>query len=171
MKTGGAWLLMLALACAGCFYPPSQPPPRTRRDRLELALPYDLAWQDVHDVITRNHYRVIVEDPNHGIIETQAPGPFTLKDADCGKIRGMAGKFSSKPDIDASAVYNFLVLPDGGENSVVSVQAAFTAPLLVPFHPPSSVRCVSRGVQEERLLTEIARHARHVHRPVFKPAT
>ncbi|MGH7987420.1 MAG: hypothetical protein ACREQX_14170 [Candidatus Binataceae bacterium] len=171
MKLGSALPSMLALACAGCFYPPSQSPPPSRRDRVELALPYDLAWQDVHDVIARNHYHVIVEDPNHGIIETQAHGPFTLKDADCGKIRGVAGKFSSQPDIDASAVYNFLVLPHGREASTVSVQAAFTAPLQVPFHARRSVRCVSRGVQEKRLLKEIVRHAQQVHRPVFKPPT
>jgi hypothetical protein len=167
MKMRGV-LLLLGLLCTGCFYPPSQHPMPSNRDHIKVALPYDLAWQDVQDVIARNRYRVIVADPNHGLIETQAPRPFTLKDADCGKVRGLGGKFAPEPGIDASAVYNFQVKPLGREASVVSVQAVFTAPLQVPLHAMNSVQCVSRGVQEARLLKEVAHHAHEVHRPTFR---
>ncbi|MGH7247614.1 MAG: hypothetical protein ACREH9_05875 [Pseudomonadota bacterium] len=162
-------LLVLAFVFTGCFYAPMQHPLPVRRDRIEIALPYDLAWQAVRDVVARNRYRIIVEDPDHGLIETQAPGGFTLKDADCGKVGGIAGRFASEPDIDSSAVYNFKIAPMGNESSTVSVQATFTAPLHVPFHSTTSMQCVSRGYAEARLLKQIALHAREVHRPIFKP--
>jgi len=164
---------LIALGCeiavAGCFYPPRQKPIPATSTEVTLATPYDLAWDAVHTVIKRNGYNVIADDPNNGILETQALGGFTLKDADCGKLKGIAGKYQAEPDADSSAVYNFQIKPRGNEASVVSVQAVFTAPLHIPMHPTSDVQCVSRGVEESRLLKEISEQAANEHRPEFKP--
>lgn len=164
---------MTALGCAaalaGCFYPPRQKPIPASSTSVTLATPYDLTWKAVHAVIERNGYSVIADDPNNGIIETQAVGGFSLKDADCGKLKGIAGKYQAEPDADSSAVYNFQVKPQGNEASVVSVQAVFTAPLHIPMRPMSDVQCVSRGFQESRLMKEISEQARNERRPEFKP--
>jgi hypothetical protein len=170
MKAGALCFLcflVAAIGFAGCFYPPLQKPPNDKQGRVVLSLPYDLAWNAVNAVIAKNGYRVVAHDPNHGIIETET-NHFTLQDADCGQLKGVVGKYAAEPGQDASAVYNFHLKPNGKESSLVSVQATYSAPLHVPFHPLSDVQCVSRGVEEARLLKEIAQQAKETHRPTFK---
>jgi hypothetical protein len=168
MKTYYAPFILLSVL-AGCFYPPIQKPLPARASRVTVALPYDLAWDAVHAVIGQNFYKIVTQNPDGGIVEAQAVGGFTLKDADCGELKGIAGRYLAEPDPNASAVYDFAIKPIGGEASIVSVQATFTAPLHVPLHPPSYEQCVSRGVQEARLLREISRQALREHRPSFAP--
>ncbi len=158
--------LATASLAAGCYYPPIQKPPAPARDELRLEQPYDLVWDAVHNVIRKNSLRVNADDPNQGIIETET-NRFTLKDADCGKLNGIIGKYAAEPDQAATAVYYFRVKPKGHEASTVSVQATFSAPLYVPLHPPRDVRCVSRGKAEARLLKQIAQEAAAIHRPSF----
>jgi len=167
-----AALFVLVTMLGGCFYPPTQQPTQQQKspangDQVKLAVPYDLAWDAVHAVISENDYQIITEDPNHGIIETQAPKGFTLKDADCGKIRNVFG-YAAQPELDSTAVYNFEVKPADRESSLVSVQATFTAQVQVPFHPMSDQQCVSRDVQESRLLKQIEAQAAKEHRPEYK---
>ena len=182
MKPHAALFTLVAML-GGCFYPPTHQPtpqqqspaqqptqqqqPRSNGDQVKLAIPYDLAWDAVHSVISDNGYEIITEDPNHGIIETQAPHGFTLKDADCGKIRNVFG-YAAQPQQDSTAVYNFEVKPADRESSLVSVQATFTAQLQVPFHPLSDQQCVSRDAQESRLLKQIEARAKKEHRPEYK---
>jgi hypothetical protein len=163
-------IIIFAQTFGGCFYPPQQKPVPSSSTQITLALPYDLAWDAAHAVIAQNGYRIITEDPDNGIIETQAVGGFTSDDADCGKLKGIAGKYQADPDLDSSAVYDFHVRPEGNEASSVSIQAAFTSPLHVPLHPIGYAQCMSLGTQEKRLLKEIASQARKEHRPEFKPA-
>jgi uncharacterized lipoprotein len=163
-------LFALVAMLGGCFYPPTQQQQQqslANGGQVKLAIPYDLAWDAVHAVISENDYHVITEDPNHGIIETQAPKSFTLKDADCGHIRNVL-RYSAEPEQDSTAVYNFEVKPADRESSLVSVQATFTAQVQVPFHPLSDQQCVSRGVQESRLLKQIEARAAQEHRPEYK---
>lgn len=161
---------MFALVLCGCFYPPTAAPPPATDNQTRVAIPFDLAWNAVHTVIARNAFRVIAEDPNNGVIESEAPGGFSLKQADCGKLRTIAAKYDAEPNAEATAVYNFAVKPDGDEASLVTVQAVFTAPLHVPARPLSSEQCVSRGVAEADLLREIERQSKREHRPSFKPS-
>ena len=161
-------LLVASLAAAGCFYPPTEKPAADDQDRLTLALPFDLAWDAVHSVIADNSLHIIAEDPNNGIIETQAATGFSLKDADCGDLRGIATKYRAEPDPGSSAVYNFVVKPQGDEASVVVLQAVFTSPLHVPLHPMSDENCTSRGTVETRLFKEIKAQAAKEHRPSYK---
>lgn len=170
MKIRNVWLMFAAITC-GCFYPPEQKPLPLNSTQVTIAVPYDLAWDAVHAVAAANNYKILAEDPNNGILETQATGGFTLAAADCGKLKGIVGKYKAEPDPAASAVYNFQVKPQGNEASVVSLQAAFTAPLHVPMHPMSDVQCVSRGTEESRLLEEVARMTDKEHRPDFIPPT
>jgi hypothetical protein len=163
--------LMLAIAAAGCFYPPTQKPVAEAKNQLTLALPFDLAWEAVHAVIADNGFHIIAEDPNNGIIESEAVTGFSLKDADCGDIRAMATKYHADPDAGSSAVYNFAVKPQGNEASVVSLQAVFTSSLRVPMRPLSDENCVSLGTVEARLLKQIEQQAHKEHRPQFKPPT
>src|SRR5579864_3431084 len=178
-----AALFALGAMLGGCFYPPTQQPTpqqqspaqqptkqhsRQNSDQVKLAVPYDLAWDAVHSVISDNGYEIITEDPNHGIIETQAPHGFTLKDADCGKIRNVFG-YAAQPELDSTAVYNFEVKPADRESSLVSVQATFTAQVQVPFHPLRDQQCLSRDVQESLLLKQIEARAAKEHRPEYKP--
>jgi hypothetical protein len=162
-------LVLIPLATAGCFYPPVQKPVLEDSSQITLALPFDLAWDAVHTVVTSNDFHIIAEDPNNGIIESQAVGGFSLKDADCGDLRGIAIKYRAEPDPGSSSVYNFVVKPHGNEASTVSLQAVFTSPLHVPLRPMSAVNCVSTGGQEARLLKEIKQQAQKEHRPEFKP--
>src|ERR1700722_19016013 len=90
--------LLLILVAAGCFYPPMQKPAADDKNQLTLALPFDLAWAAVHAVIASNGFHIIAEDPNNGIIESQAITGFSLKDADCGEVRGIAAKYRAEPD-------------------------------------------------------------------------
>ncbi len=168
MKLSSGFFL-LALALAGCFYPPTQQPVAEDKYQLTLKLPFDLAWDAVHTVIAKNCLQIIAEDPNNGIIESQAATGFSIEDADCGKVRGIVGKYRAEPDAGSTAVYNFVVKPHGNEGSVVSVQAVFTSSVQIPMHPMSGENCVSRGVQEARLLKQIADQAHKEHRPEFKP--
>ncbi len=160
---------------AGCFYPPTtqgtpvapKPQPSVRHSMV-VKVPYDLTWDAVHKVIAKNGYQIQAEDPDHGIIEAEGRS-FTLKDADCGQIRGIGGKYNPKPSPGGSAVYNFIVMPAGPEETSVSVSAAFNTPLLVPFHRPQDFQCVSRGTREAALLKEIQVAAAHEHRPELEP--
>jgi hypothetical protein len=162
MKT---WLIMPLFALtSGCFYPPQQKPPAPNRTTLTVDIPYDLAWDDVQSVVADNLYRVVTSNPNSGILEAQKIGSFTLDDADCGSLRGIGGKIKSEPDPDASVVYDFHVEPKSQHASIVSVEATFTAPLHVPLHPITDEQCVSRGVQEARLLEQIKRQSLLEHR-------
>ncbi len=161
----------LLLAAAGCFYPPTRKPVPDARNQITLALPFDLAWDAVHAVVADNGLHIIAEDPNNGIIESQAVGGFSLKDADCGDLRGIAQKYHAEPDPGSSAVYNFAVKPDGNEASTVVLQAVFTSSLQIPLRPMSAENCVSTGAQEARLLKQIKEQASKEHRPQFKPPT
>jgi len=163
--------VLMVLAAAGCFYPPKQKPLPDDRDQITLAIPFDLAWEAVHKVIAVNGFHVIAEDPNNGIIESQAVGGFSLEDADCGDLRGIAIKYRAEPDPGSSAVYNFEVKPQGNEATFVSLQAVFTSPLQVPLRPMSAENCVSTGTQEARLLKQIEEQSHKEHRPEFKPPT
>src|SRR5579875_1508740 len=164
------WLLMGAFAPMGCFNPPPPPPPaRLEKNQVELQLPYDLAWETVNAVIIKNDYHVSARDPNNGIVEAEVEhGEFTLKDADCGKVKGIAGGFSATPAEVASAVYTFYVKPQGTHTSLVTLTATFDAPIQVPFHPMKSVRCTSRGVQEARLLKQVQAQAAITHRASYE---
>ena len=158
------------MAAAGCFTPPPPPPPaKLEKNQLELQLPYDLAWEAVNDVVINNGYRISAHDPNNGILEVQVDhGEFTLKDADCGRIRSIVVGFSAKPAEVSSAVYNFYVKPTGPRTSLVTVTATFSAPVQVPFRPIQSVECSSRGVEEARLLKELAQQAAITHRATYE---
>jgi hypothetical protein len=148
---------IIAITLAGCFYPPQQRPPETSRTQLLLHSPYYKVWDAVHQVIAKNDYRIITEDPDIGTIEAQATGSFTLADADCGKLKAIGRKYSAEPDPDATALYDFQIKPGGNEMSTVDIRGTFTAPLHVPLHPVRGEQCLSRGTQEARLLTQIAK--------------
>jgi hypothetical protein len=156
---------------SGCFYPPTQKPLAPGKNEITLDKPYDIAWDALHDVIRKRKLRINADDPNQGIVETET-NEFTLADADCGKLKGISGKYAAEPDRAATVVYYFKVKPKGHEASIVSVQATFSAPLYVPLHPPRDVQCVSRGKAEARLLGQVAEAAARMHRPTFvKPAS
>lgn len=159
-------VVVLMLVGAGCFYPAQQHPLPPATDQVVLDLPYDLAWDAVNSVIAANDFKVSARDPNSGVIEAQSH-KFTLKDADCGKIKGIAGISNAEPNADASAVYNFYVKATGTKTSLVSVTATYTAPLVAPFHPPQSMQCVSTGQAEAHLLEQVTAQAAVTHRPGF----
>ena len=100
--------MLLALMAAGCFYPPMQKPVLDDNKQITLALPFDLAWDDVHTIISKNAFPIIAEDPNNGIIESQAPGrlPYERRglrrDAWDRTSRGSR----AEPDPGSSAVYS-----------------------------------------------------------------
>jgi len=169
MKIRNAWFIFAASIC-GCFYPPVEKPLPPRSTQVTLSVPYDLAWDAIQAIVARNECKIIADDPNNGILETQATGGFSLAAADCGALKGIVGKYKAEPDADASAVYNFLVKPQGNEASVVSLQATFTAPLHIPMHPMSDVQCVSRGTEESRLLQEVSDQTVQERRPFSLPA-
>ncbi len=161
-------LLLLITMVAGCFYPPQTKPPSPDHPlSVTLDQPYDLAWNTVQAVVEKNEFKVIVANPNDGTLEAQAVGRgFTLQDADCGKVRGIGSTLDAEPDFNSSAVYDFHVQTKGQEASTVSVEATFSAPLHVPLHPVTDVRCTSRGRQEARLLDEIKKEAPKQRRPI-----
>jgi len=152
-------LIVLPVLAAGCFYPPEQPPPPASLTRAVVDIPYDLTWDAVQKVVADNNYRVITSNPDAGILEAQQIGGFTLADADCGKLRGIGAKIAAEPDPNASVVYDFHVDAKSEHASEISVEATFTAPLHIPLHQVGGEQCVSRGVQEARLLDEIKRQA------------
>ncbi len=169
MNRGKALALYAAVFCScwGCFYAPKDKPPPTTQTSIELPVPYDLAFQAVVELAKRNHFQVYADDPSVGIVEAQARG-FASADADCGEVRTGLGRIAAMPSEDASAVYNFYVAPTGHRSSSVAVQAVFSTPVTVPFHPPQSVTCVSRGTAEKRLLNQVREIALSLHRPAFK---
>jgi hypothetical protein len=156
---------IIVIALTGCFYPPQQRPLPDSQAHLILRSPYYKVWDAAHEVIAKNNYRIIIENPDQGTIEAEAVGAFTLADADCGKLRGIAGKYKSEPDPDATALYDFQIKPRGNEASTIGIQGTYTAPLHVPLHPVRGEQCVSRGTQEARLLREIAQQV-HNNRSV-----
>jgi hypothetical protein len=160
---------IIAITLGGCFYPPQQMVPDESRTHLVLHSPYYKVWDAVHQVIMKNDYHIITENPDDGRIEAQAPGSFTLADADCGKLNAVGRKYSAEPDPDATALYDFQIKPRGNEMSGVDVQGTFTAPLHVPLHPVRGERCISRGTQEARLLSEVAQQVQNHDSLTVKP--
>lgn len=159
-----ALLLISTLALAGCFYPAQGTPPPVEKTQITVETPYDLTWDATITVIKNNNYHLQAQDPVHGVLEVQS-NHFSLADVDCGIISSVGGKYPVEPDPGASAVYNFVVKPNGTESTTVAVQATFDVSLRVPFHPISDAVCISRGVQEARLLNEVAEQAKTEHRP------
>jgi hypothetical protein len=147
---------LVAATLAACFYPPQPRPLLASRTQLILHSPFYKVWDAVGEVIVKNDYHIVVENPDEGTIEAQAAGGFSLADADCGKVSAVGPRFTAEPDPDATALYDFQIKPRGNEASTVNVQGTFTAPLHVPFHPVRGEQCVSRGTQEARLLRAIA---------------
>ncbi|HUY27999.1 MAG TPA: hypothetical protein VMV27_11310 [Candidatus Binataceae bacterium] len=159
----------LAVAASGCFYPPTAVPPPEDKVSTIVPLPYDLAWTAVTAVIHANGYNIQAQDPNHGIIEVLGR-QFSLRDADCGKIKSIVGTYVAIPEADGSSVYNFHVKAVSNESSRVAISAAFDSPLSVPLHPTRDVRCVSRGAQESHLLQQILAQARVTKPPSYRGA-
>src|SRR5271156_6044183 len=95
-------VMIAALSVAGCLY---QPPP-DEQQQVVIPLPYDLAWDAVNAVITKNSFRVQAQDMTNGIIEASGP-LFTLHDADCGRIKGVAGSYAADPEAASSSGDNF----------------------------------------------------------------
>jgi hypothetical protein len=161
------WTILIGailVGVAGCYYPAKiQPPPAAKTETL-VEVPYDLTWDAVHKVVSQNQYKLLADDPNDGIIETETY-KFTLADADCGQMKSVANRFDAEPDAGGSAVYNFKVAPAGPEASEVSISATYTTPLHVPLHRITDFECVSRGTQEARLLKEIEIAVNAEHRP------
>jgi hypothetical protein len=160
-------LLAAAVLPFGCFYPPLVQSNAQNRDQVGLPIPYDLAWDAVLTVIKKNELVIHAQDPTHGIVEAETHH-FTLTDADCGVVGTAAGKTIAEPNTDASAVFNFYLAANGNEATNVSIQAVFSTPVRVPFHPMRNVECVSKGVQESRLLKEVQDQAAAARRPTFK---
>jgi len=158
--------LLAALCAAGCLYPPVTQPPPDAQQEVVIPLPYDLAWDAVNGVITENSFHVQAQDMTNGIIEAVGPR-FTLHDADCGKIKSVAGSYTAEPEQNSSSVYNFLVRPRGTEATLVEVRATFNSSVKVPLHPATDVDCVSHGIQESNLLREVLVEAKKTHRPTF----
>lgn len=156
--------LVTIIGIGGCYYPAKIQPPAQAKTQSVVKVPYDLTWDAVHTVVTKNDYKVLGDDPNHGIVEAEAHS-FTLADADCGQMKSIASRYDAEPDAGGSAVYNFKVEPAGPEGTALSVSATYSTPLHVPFHPITDFECVSRGTQEARLLKEIEETARNERRP------
>ena len=158
--------MLEAVCVAGCLYPPVTQPPPDEQQQVVIPLPYDLGWDAVNTVITQNHFHVQAQDMTNGIIEAVGPR-FTLHDADCGKIKGVAGAYLAEPQANSSSVYNFLVRPRGREATLVEVRATFNSSVSVPLHPTTDVDCVSHGIQESNLLREVLVAAKETHRPEY----
>jgi hypothetical protein len=148
----------------GCYYPANIQPPPQAKTQTVVEVPYDLTWEAVHAVVNKNEYKILGDDPNHGIVEAEAYR-FTLADADCGQMKSVANRYNAEPDPGGSAVYNFKVEPAGHDSTNLSVVATYNTPLHVPFHPITDFLCVSRGTQEARLLQEVDTAAHSEHRP------
>ncbi|MGH7923591.1 MAG: hypothetical protein ACREQH_03255, partial [Candidatus Binatus sp.] len=146
--------IVAAFSVAGCFDPPITQPPPDKQQQVVIPLPYDLAWDAVNSVVKENSFHVQAQDMTNGIIEAVGPR-FTLHDADCGKIKSVAGAYLAEPQANSSSVYNFLVRPRGGEASLVEVRATFNSSVSIPLHPATDVDCVSHGIQESNLLREV----------------
>jgi hypothetical protein len=157
-------LLTLMLLGGGCYYPALIQPPKPAQTRETIGRPYDLTWDAVHKVVQQNDFKIVAEDPNEGIVEVESHA-FTLGDADCGQMKTVGSPFEAPPDPAGSAVYNFKVEPNGPEATNLSVNATYSTPLHVAFHPVTNQKCVSRGTQEARLLHEIEATAQAERRP------
>ena len=158
--------LAVSVAVVGCLVPPMTAPPPDEQQQVVIPLPYDLAWDAVNAVITENSFHVQAQDMTNGIIEASGPR-FTLHDADCGRVKSVAGSYTAEPELDSSSVYNFLVRPRGPEATLVEVRATFNSSVKVPLHPATDVDCVSHGIQESNILREVLVQAKQTHRPVF----
>src|ERR1700676_4416519 len=154
----------ISIAIGGCYYPAKIQPPPQAKTETTVKIPYDLTWDAVHTVVNRNEYKILGDDPNHGIVEAEAHS-FTLADADCGQMKSVANRYDAEPDPGGSAVYNFKVEPAGPQSTNLSVSATYSTPLHVPFHPITDFQCVSRGTQETRLLKEVENTALTERRP------
>ncbi len=157
-------LIAASVTVAGCFEPPAVQPPPASQSRAVIGVPYDLTWNAIHDVVRNNNFKIQADDPDHGILEAEAAS-FSLKEADCGQIQSIVGRYNQEPDPDATAVYRFTVKPSGPNASVVAVSATFSAPVHVPFHRPQDFQCVSRGKAEARLLKAVEAEAQAERRP------
>ena len=154
----------IQVGIAGCYYPAKLQPPPLNKTQTVVNVPYDLTWHAIQTVVETNQYKILGDDPNHGIVEAEAHS-FTLVDADCGQMKSVANRYDAEPDPGGSAVYNFKVEPAGPEATNLSVNATYSTPLHVPFHPITDFQCVSRGTQEARLLKEVDAAAHAEHRP------
>jgi hypothetical protein len=159
-------IILAAFCAAGCLYPPLTQPPPDEQQQVVIPLPYDLGWDAVNTVIAQNHFHVQAQDMTNGIIEAVGPR-FTLHDADCGKVKSLAGSYLAEPEANSSSVYNFLVRPRGREATLVEVRATFNSSVSVPLHPTADVDCVSHGIQESNLLREVLVAAKETRRPEF----
>jgi len=160
-------LALLSTLAAGCFNPPEAQEPPESTTSVVVPLPFDLTWTAVNDVIKLNDYRIQAQDPNHGILEVLGHR-FTLQDADCGKIKSIAGTYAAEPEANATAVYNFQVKPVSNESTQVGVRASYASPLRVPLHPYQDVQCISRGAAESHLLMQVLAQARVTHPPAYR---
>ena len=158
--------LIAAVSVTACFYPPVTQPPPDEKQQVVIPLPYDLGWDTVTAVISQNNFHVQAQDMTNGIIEAVGPR-FTLHDADCGKVKSVAGSYTAEPEANSSSVYNFLVRPRGPEATLVEVRATFNSSVSVPLHPATDVDCVSHGIQESNLLREVLAEASKTHRPEY----
>lgn len=166
------FLLAIALGAmtqvvAGCYYPAQIQAPVQAKTQTVVTVPYDLTWDALHSVVAQHGFRILGDDPNHGIIEADAHS-FTLADADCGQLKSVGSRFDAEPDPGGSAVYNFHAEPAGPESTALSVTATYSTPVHVPFHPISEQQCISRGTQEARLLNEVDTAAHSERRPTPK---
>jgi len=157
-------MLTLMLCVGGCYYPAQIQPPKAVQTRESIARPYDLTWDAVHTVVTQNDFRIVADDPNQGIVEVESH-TFTTGDADCGQMKSIGSRYIAEPDPGGSAVYEFKVEPNGPESTNLSVNATYSTPLHLPFHPISNFECVSRGTREARLLHQIETTAQAEQRP------
>ncbi|HLH76670.1 MAG TPA: hypothetical protein VKV28_07685 [Candidatus Binataceae bacterium] len=163
------WPALGTLALAACLYPPQAPPPASALPtKMVIDAPYDLTWDAVNKVMKDLGYIIVAQDPSHGIIETQGIA-FTLYDADCGIVGTAVGKQVAQPAAGSSSVFNIYLKPAGDEATSVSIQANYSTPIQVPFHPQQNQVCVSSGRRENALLELFKEQAAKTHRPVFKP--
>jgi hypothetical protein len=160
-------LVLLSVLAASCFNPPVAQEPPESKTSVVVPLPFDLTWTAVIEVIKLNDYRIQAQDPNHGILEVLG-SRFTLQDADCGKIESIAGTYAAEPESNATAVYNFQVIPVSNESTRVGVRASYDSPLRVPLHPYQDVQCVSRGAEESHLLQQVLARAHVTHPPAYR---
>lgn len=157
-------LAAAVVGTAGCFYPPASKPPPEAKTSAVIDVPYDLTWDAIHTVVKKNDYKLEGDDPDHGIVEAEAH-EFSLADADCGQLKSIGSRYDADPLPGSSAVYNIRIEPSGPNATAISVNATFSTPVHVPLHPINAFQCVSRGVQETRLLKEIQITAQTERRP------
>jgi hypothetical protein len=163
----GATIAAMSIAAQACYYPAQIQPPPQAKNQAVVTVPYDLTWDALHSVVAQNNFRILGDDPNHGIIEADAHS-FTLADADCGQLKSVGSRYDVAPDPGGGAVFNFHAEPAGPEATTLSVTATYSTPVHVAFRPVSNIECISRGVQEARLLSEIVTAAHSERRPTAR---